>query len=113
MLRDGKDVGTVNVCDTSTDALVHMVIGVRLEQYYPEIPKLRSEDKIFEVRNFVNRRLKNVSFSVNKGEMLGIFGLVGAGRSELARAIFGLDYLHSGEIYIHGKKTRIRSPVVQ
>lgn len=110
VLRDGKDVGTVNVCETSTDELVHMVIGVRLEQYYPEIPKLKSEDKIFEVRNFVNRRLKNVSFSVKKGEVLGIFGLVGAGRSELARAVFGLDYLQSGEIYIHGKKVRIKSP---
>ncbi len=110
VLRDGKEVGTVNVSETTTDELVSMVIGVRLEQYYPEIPELTTNEKFFEVKSLVNKKLRNVSFSVKKGEILGIFGLVGAGRSELARVIFVLDYLHSGEIYMNKNQKSIRSP---
>lgn len=111
VLRDGKDVGTVKISETTTDELVSMVIGVKLEQYYPEIAAPKSEKKVFEAKNILNRRVKNVSFAVKEGEVLGIFGLVGAGRSELARAIFGLDYMKSGEIYVDGKLTRIKSPL--
>lgn len=110
VLRNGENVGTVKISETNTDELVSMVIGVKLDRYYPPIKELTSNEIIFEVKNLVNRKLKNVSFTLKKGEILGIFGLVGAGRSELARAIFGLDYLHSGEIYIQGKQVCIKSP---
>ncbi|MDD5017151.1 MAG: sugar ABC transporter ATP-binding protein [Eubacteriales bacterium] len=110
VLRDGKDVGTVNVSETTTDELVSMVIGERLDQYFPTVPPLTSEENALEAKNFVNYKLNDISFSLKKGEILGIFGLVGAGRSELARAVFGLDHLVSGELFINGKKTVIKSP---
>lgn len=110
VLRDGTDVGTVNVSETTTDELVGMVIGVRLEQYYPPIPALLSEEIILEAKSLTNRKLRDVSFNLKKGEILGIFGLVGAGRSELARAIFALDYLRSGELYVRGKRIAMKSP---
>ncbi|NLI54615.1 MAG: sugar ABC transporter ATP-binding protein [Clostridiales bacterium] len=110
VLRDGKNVGTVNVAETNADELVNMVVGIRLEQYYPEVKKLPLEETALEVTNFRNRRLNDVSFSLKKGEVLGLFGLVGAGRSELARAIFGLDYISSGELRIYGKTRKITSP---
>jgi len=110
VLRDGKNVGTVNVAETNADELVSMVVGIRLEQYYPEIKKSPSMETALEISHFRNRRLNDVSFSLKKGEILGLFGLVGAGRSELARAIFGLDYVSSGELRIYGEKKRITSP---
>lgn len=67
-------------------------------------------EKVLEVKNLVNKKLNGVSFYLRKGEILGLFGLVGAGRSETARAIFGLDKLASGEIYIEGKQVKITSP---
>lgn len=110
VLRDGKNVGTVAIADTNTDELVSMVIGRKLDQYYPEIDFQPQEKIALEVRHFCNRKLKDVNLSLHKGEILGIFGLVGAGRSELARAIFGLDYLQKGQVLIDGDEKKITSP---
>lgn len=109
VIRNGQNIGTVNTCDINMDELAKMVIGVKLEQYYPPIQTLMTKEPIFEVKSFTNKKLNDISFKLNKGEILGIFGIVGAGRSELARAIFGLDYLHSGELYVKGKKVIIRN----
>ncbi|MDR1754895.1 MAG: sugar ABC transporter ATP-binding protein [Eubacterium sp.] len=110
VLRDGKNVGTVKVSETTTDELVRMVIGVKLEQYYPVVPPLETQNVLLKVENFVNRKLKGISFELREGEVLGIFGLVGAGRSELARAMFGLDWLMSGDMFMRGEKVRLNSP---
>ncbi len=110
VLRDGRDVGTVAIRDTTVDELVSIVIGVKLDQYYPELNVIPQEQIALEVRGFCNDKLKNVSFSLRRSEILGIFGLVGAGRSELARAIFGLDACQSGTVIINGEATRITSP---
>lgn len=110
VIRNGKKICTVKTNDTNMDDLVSMVIGVKLEQYYPTIHSLETKKPIFEVKNFINKKLNNISFSLNKGEILGIFGLVGAGRSELARALFGLDYLNSGKLYIKGEEVVIKNP---
>ncbi len=110
VLRNGENAGTVNIKDTNNDELISLVIGKKLEQYFPPVTKPKSDETILEVRNMINRKLKDVSFYLKKGEILGLFGLVGAGRSELARGIFGMDYVHSGEIYISGQKVKINSP---
>lgn len=110
VLRDGKNVGTVNVVETNIDELVSMVVGIRMEQYYPEIKNSPTEETALQVSHFQNHKLNDISFSLKKGEILGLFGLVGSGRSELARAIFGLDYVSSGELRVYGEKKKITSP---
>ena len=99
VLRNGENVGTLDTKAATNDELVSLIIGRKLEQYFPQLPPAPGEDapKVLEVKDLVNRKLAGVSFSLRKGEILGLFGLVGAGRSETARAIFGLDYLASGE----------------
>ena len=111
VLRNGENAGTLDTKIATNDDLVSLVIGRQLDQYFPKLPKAPGEDAeiVFEVRNLINKKLKGISFKLRKGEILGLFGLVGAGRSEVARAIFGLDYLALGEIIMEGKKIRIRS----
>lgn len=111
VLRNGENVGTLDVSKTTNDELVNMVIGRRLDQYFPELPPAPAPDAevVMSVKGLTNKKLNNVSFDLRKGEILGLFGLVGAGRSETARAIFGLDPVFSGEIYMEGKKVKIDS----
>lgn len=112
VLRNGENVGTLDTTNTTNDELVGLVIGRKLDQYFPELPPAPGPDAetVLEVKNLINKKLRGVSFQLKKGEILGLFGLVGAGRSETARAIFGLDYLASGEIYIQGQQVKISSP---
>src|SRR5699024_5327387 len=69
-----------------------------------------NEETMLEVKNLTNNDVKNISFELKKGEILGFAGLVGAGRTEVARAIFGADPLQEGDIYIKGKKVEIKQP---
>lgn len=111
VLRDGQYVDTVNTKDTKIDNIIKMMVGRVIYESSPEVPKKRSEEVILEVKN-LNRgsEIKDVSFQLKKGEILGFAGLVGAGRTEVARAIFGADPIDSGEIIINGKITRIKQP---
>ena len=112
VLRDGMAIDTVKVSETNSNQLVDLVIGRKLEQYFPELPPAPGPDSevVLSVRNFSNSKLVDVSFDLRKGEILGLFGLVGAGRSELMRAIYGLDYLASGTVEINGTARRIKDP---
>lgn len=112
VLRNGENVGTLDTSVATNDELVSLIIGRRLDQYFPQLPPAPGPDaeKVLEVKHLVNKKLNDVSFYLRKGEILGLFGLVGAGRSETARAIFGLDRLASGEIYIEGKQVKVSSP---
>lgn len=112
VLRNGENVGTRNTADTTNDELVNLIIGRKLDQYFPELPPAPGPEAetVLEVKGLVNKKLNGVSFSLRKGEILGLFGLMGAGRSETARAIFGLDHLFSGEIYMEGSQVKISSP---
>lgn len=112
VLRDGEVAGTRKTDETTNEQLVSMVIGRRLDQYFPALPAAPGADSepVLAIKGFSNSKLSDVSFELRKGEILGLFGLVGAGRSELMRAIYGLDYLKSGELYIHEKKVKIRGP---
>lgn len=111
VLRDGQYIDTLNIEDATRQKIISMMVG--REIYYD--PKEKSnvpEDApvILEVRNLVANNVKNVSFKLRKGEILGFAGLMGAGRTETMRAIFGADPLASGEIYMNGEKVEIKSP---
>jgi ribose transport system ATP-binding protein len=109
ILRDGKRVGSLNVKDATEDKITQMMVGRDLKMF-PE-RKTNIGEKIFEVKNLTKEGLiKDVSFEVKKGEILGLYGLVGSGRTETMRAIFGTDRLDKGGIYIEGEKVLIKSP---
>jgi ribose transport system ATP-binding protein len=111
VMRDGRTIDTVNTADVTLDKIISMMVGRTIYESKPELPEKPSQDVVLEARN-LNRGavLKDVSFQLKRGEILGFAGLVGAGRTEVARAIFGADPLDSGEIYINGKKASIKSP---
>ena len=110
VLRDGKYIGEGTIADITIDKIVQMVIGRSLEQMYPKL-EAEQGDIILKAKNLTKIGVfKNVSFSLHKGEILGFFGLVGAGRSEVMQTIFGIDTKTSGEIFINGEKISITSP---
>ena len=110
VLRDGKYIGEGTIADITVDKIVQMVIGRSLEQMYP---KLEAEEGniILKVENLTKIGVfKNISFDLHKGEILGFFGLVGAGRSEVMQTIFGIDSKTSGDVFINGEKVNIANP---
>jgi ribose transport system ATP-binding protein len=111
VLRDGRHVETLNTPDCTREQLIRLMVGRAIYEGAPEGPALSPGDVILEVRDLRRgRALRGVSFSARRGEIIGFAGLVGAGRTEVARAIFGADPVDSGEIRVRGKKVRIRSP---
>lgn len=109
VFRNGQWIKTMNTCDTNKDELIKLMVGRELGSSYPE-KKSEIGEVVLEARNIVANGVKNVSFSVRAGEILGIGGLVGAGRSELVNTIFGAQKLESGEILVKGQKVNITSP---
>ncbi|MCI8649633.1 MAG: sugar ABC transporter ATP-binding protein [Anaerotruncus sp.] len=109
VLRDGQYVGTRLIEETNEDELIELMVGRPLEKLYDQHRPIGTEP-VLEVQNFCNKKLQNVSITLRKGEILGFSGLVGAGRTELARAIFGLDHLDSGELLIEGEPVKIKTP---
>jgi ribose transport system ATP-binding protein len=109
VMRDGKKVMTSAIKDTTMDDVVTAMVGGMLKNRYPKTVN-EIGDTIFEVRG-LNRKgvLHDISFQLRSGEILGLTGLMGAGRTELARAIFGADPIDSGEFFIEGKPVTIRS----
>lgn len=106
VFRDGQYIQTMKVCDTNVDELIRIMVNRELGNQYPS----KNYKKVLEIKNFNTSILKNVSLEAYEGEILGLAGLVGAGRTETVRALFGADKLISGEIYLHGKKVKISSP---
>ena len=110
VLRDGKYIGEGRIADVSINKIIQMVIGRSLEQMYPKLDAEQG-DNVLMVNNLTKVGIfKNVSFKLHKGEILGFFGLVGAGRSEVMQTIFGINSKTSGEIFINGEKVNIASP---
>lgn len=104
VLRDGEVVGQGDISETSTEELVSQMIGRRLEEMYPKVPRKRG-DRLLEVRDLKSKAgLENASLTIHRGEVLGIAGLVGSGRSELLRGIYGLDEIDSGSVELQGKR---------
>ena len=103
VLRDGRHIDTIPVSSVDKQQLINMMVGREMGQDYPKEPAPIGET-ILEVRNLSRGFVKDVSFEVKAGEVFGISGLVGAGRTELARAVLGIDKLDAGEVYVRGKK---------
>ncbi len=111
VMRDGRYIDTVPTRDVTLDRIISMMVGRTIYEATPEVPETPSQEVVLEAKNLNRGRVvKNVSFNLKKGEILGFSGLVGAGRTEVARAIFGADPIDSGEIYVRGKKVKISSP---
>jgi ribose transport system ATP-binding protein len=111
VMRDGRYVDTLATADANIDRIISMMVGRTIFESGPELPEHPSTDVVLEVRNLNRgRSIRDVSFQLRRGEILGIAGLVGAGRTEVARAVFGADRLDSGEIFVKGTKVRINSP---
>jgi ribose transport system ATP-binding protein len=110
VLRDGKSVGTVNTKDVTINDLVKMMVGRDITQKYPKI-SVSVGKEMLRVEN-INRKgvLDNISFSVRSGEILGFAGLVGAGRTETARAVTGADPIDSGRVFVEGRQVHIKKP---
>ncbi|MCQ6558131.1 sugar ABC transporter ATP-binding protein [Paenibacillus mendelii] len=110
VLRDGKLIGVRDTAELDSDGLISMMVGRSLDAIYPK------EDAavggiVLEVRGLTRRPyFENVSFAVREGEILGIAGLMGAGRSEVMRALFGIDRADSGEVVMAGETVRVRHP---
>ncbi|MBU5486543.1 sugar ABC transporter ATP-binding protein [Clostridium sp. MSJ-11] len=109
VLRDGKYIGEVQVKEVTKDKLIAMMVGRKLEEQFP-YKKVEKGEALLKVEGLsYKNKVRNVSFEVRTGEILGIAGLMGSGRTEVAKAIFGEYKKNSGEIYVEGKKVNINS----
>ena len=111
VMRDGEHVGTRRMDDVTIDEIIAMMVGRTLERTSVSVPDLSGAETVLEVRGLSRgRAVRDVSFSLRRGEILGMAGLMGAGRTETARLIFGADPREAGDILVHGEPTDIRSP---
>lgn len=111
VMRDGKFVETLNTHEATVEKIISLMVGRTIFQEAPHISNTQKQPVVLEVKNLNNGRfVQDVSFKLHKGEILGFAGLVGAGRTEVLRTIFGADKLISGEILVHGKKVKINKP---
>ena len=104
VLRDGQYVGTVEKKEMTPDAVVRMMIGRSVAEYFPTHHSEGTDEVVLSVRNLASPgKFRGVNFEIRRGEIVGFAGLVGAGRSEIAKAIFGLDPRATGEVVLAGK----------
>lgn len=110
IMRDGQTITEIDVAKTQIDEIIRHMVGRELTDQYPQVEK-EIGDVIFEVKGLtIPGKVSDINFQIRAGEVLGIAGLVGAGRTETARGIFGLDAVSSGKIYVDGKECTIKKP---
>ena len=109
IMRDGQYVKTLNTADTNRDELIKYMVGRELKDIYPKREEVKSEPML-ELVNVCGNGDTDINIHVNKGEIVGLAGLVGAGRTELARMIFGADKMKSGTIKLDGQEVKVTSP---
>lgn len=111
VMRDGQYIGTAKMEEISIDKIISMMVGREIYATSRSQEINNNREIVLRVENLNRgREIKNVNFILKKGEILGFAGLMGAGRTEVARAIFGADPVESGDIYVYGKKVNIKSP---
>ena len=111
VMRDGRIIGTRDVATVSADELVEMMVGREVDSAYPKRSGITIGEEVLRVEHLCRKdRKQDVNFNLHKGEVLGIAGLVGAGRTEIMRAIFGVDYINKMDVYVSGQKVKIRDP---
>ena len=109
VLRDGKEISTGNLKDVTADNLISMMVGREIQDIYPPLPQ-PSEDVMLDIRGLTSEPVfRDVSFQIHKGEIFGLAGMMGAGRSEIARAIFGMDPHQSGTICLDGEELHFKN----
>ncbi|MEZ4731532.1 MAG: sugar ABC transporter ATP-binding protein [Caldilineaceae bacterium] len=111
IMRDGHYINTVGAQEVTIDQIISMMVGRTIYESAPEVPAAPNQDVVLEVKG-LNRAgvLKDINFQLKKGEILGFAGLMGAGRTEVARAVFGADRIDGGEIYVNGQRAQIQTP---
>lgn len=110
ILRDGHYVGTRDMSDVQTEDLIQMMVGRRVDELFPK-QEAPLGDALLEVDNLTARgKFENISFTLRAGEILGVAGLIGAGRTDVARALFGIQSLDAGSIRIDGREITIGNP---
>ncbi len=110
VLKDGQLVGTVNPKESDQNQLIKMMVGRNLGEIFPA-PNPPKAEMALEVRNLTSEgNFSGISFTLRQGEILGMFGLVGSGRTQVARSVFGADPVTSGEVLLNGKLMRFRTP---
>lgn len=110
VMRDGQIIGTRDVANVTSKELVEMMVGREMDSAFPS-RNVEIGEEVLRVENLCRKdRQQNVSFSLHRGEVLGIAGLVGAGRTEIMRAVFGVDYINAMNVYIRGQKVKIKNP---
>ena len=111
VLRDGHIIGTNKTKQITNNEIIKMMVGREINQVYPKIEKEIKDNVVLDVRNIqYKNRVNDVSLSINEGEIVGIYGLMGAGRTELVKAVFGAEPMDKGEVYVEGKKIETVSP---
>lgn len=111
IMRDGQYITSMNFKDATMDEIIAHMVGREIKEKFPKVVCEKGE-KIFEVKNLnAGRMVRDINFSVYAGEIVGFAGLMGAGRTETIRAIFGADPKESGEIYVDGKEVTIHCPM--
>ncbi|HSU52682.1 MAG TPA: sugar ABC transporter ATP-binding protein [Candidatus Dormibacteraeota bacterium] len=110
VLRDGRHVATENISETNPERVIHQMVGREIKQYTSEHLNRELGEELLRVENLNSPgKFQDINFCLRAGEILGLAGLVGAGRSEVAQAIFGLDPKASGKVFIRGKEIRFGS----
>ena len=110
IMRDGQYITTMNFADTTIDQIITHMVGREIKEKFPRVTCKKGKN-IFEVKNLnAGRMVRDISFSLYEGEIVGFAGLMGAGRTETTRAIFGIDPKESGQIVLDGREIEIHSP---
>jgi len=112
VMRDGKHIGTRPVNDVTEEDLIAMMVGRQIQNMYGSIGKSYTDNGFFQVEGLTRKGVfENISFSLNRGEILGFAGLVGAGRTEMGRSIFGIDPCDQGRVVLNGKEIKRSRPL--
>lgn len=109
VLRDGELIGEKPIDEVDEDKIIEMMVGRKLSDQYPRIAN-ESGDVVLEVKDISNQFVSNISFQLRRGEILGVAGLMGAGRTELGRTLYGIYKTDQGEVSLENKKIRIKNP---
>ncbi|SHJ70051.1 ABC transporter [Hespellia stercorisuis DSM 15480] len=111
IMRDGQYITAMNYDEVTMDEIISYMVGREINEQFPRV-ECKKGKKIFEVKNLnAGKMVRNINFSVFEGEIVGFAGLMGAGRTETTRAIFGVDPKTSGEIYLDGQQVKIHCPM--
>ena len=108
VMRDGKYIDTLNIKDTNKDELIHLMVGRNLSTDYPKRDCIIKQT-VLEVENLSGNGVTDISFKLNKGEILGIAGLVGSGRTEIMRVLYGAETAENGTIKVHNQFVKIKN----